>query len=96
MTDNLGNPITQDTVTIKQRLQLPTPSFWKRLGTTCLIIGGVVTAVGVTLASAPLSIPATVTAGLITGGTVFGTIGKVLSSLTVDWNKANESNTPTQ
>lgn len=74
--------VTQDNITLGQRLTAPTPKFFRVLrtiGLTLAVVGGAAVAT-------PVALPATITAiagYLITAGTVAGAV----SSLPVDFNK---------
>lgn len=74
--------ITQDNITLEQRLSAPTPKFWKKFSA---IMGGLVTAATV-IVTAPISVPAIVTtvAGyVIVAG---GALGITAITLPVDFD----------
>lgn len=62
-------------MSIKKRLNSETPSFFKIIGR----VGVALVAIGGALAAAPVTVPAAVTASLITGGT----IAKIVAQLVV-------------
>lgn len=77
--------VTQDNITLGQRLTAPTPKFFKVLRT----VGLTLAAVGGAVVAAPIALPATITAiagYLITAGTVVGAV----SSLPVDFKALNK------
>lgn len=75
--------ITQDNITLGQRLQAPTPKFWKTVGK---VAAGLVTAATIAV-TAPISLPATVItiAGyVIAAGSA---VGITAITLPVDFDK---------
>jgi hypothetical protein len=75
--------ITQENITLAQRLTAPTPKFFRTLRTISLVAA----AVGGALLAAPvLPVLATIGGVLTTAGTVAGAI----ASLPVDFNKLNQ------
>ncbi|MBN8823875.1 MULTISPECIES: hypothetical protein [unclassified Spirosoma] len=75
--------ISQDNITLSQRLTAPTPKFFKTLRT----IGLTLAAVGGAVIAAPVApIIATIGGYLLTAGTV----ASAVSSLPVDYGKLNQ------
>lgn len=65
---------------IKSRLSLPSNAFWKRIGTFSLIIGGIIGIIGTGL----LQFLPTTGAVVIAIGATIASLGKFLSSLTIE------------
>jgi hypothetical protein len=78
--------LNENDVTIKQRLALPTPAKLSNLGNLLFVLGGAIASI----AALPM-IPANIAAVLITGGSIFGILSKVLLSTHVDWNQVDLS-----
>lgn len=78
--------ITQDNITVGERLTAPTPKFWKKFATVFGVVAGVAGAV----VAFPLSLPATVVtvAGYVLASA--SAIGITAVSLPVDFDKLNE------
>lgn len=74
--------VTQNSITLAERLTAPTPKFFKTLRTVVLSLAGVATAI----IAAPVALPAIVTtvAGYVIAA---GTVAGAVSSLPVDFDK---------
>lgn len=75
--------ITQDNITLAQRLTAPTPKFFRILRTISLVAA---TIGGILVAAPVVPIVATIGGIITTAGTVAGAI----ASLPVDFNKLNQ------
>jgi hypothetical protein len=75
-------------LTIKQRLNLPTPIFWTNLGNTFATVSGVIIGIAGILKAYP-AIPPVITTDIMLAAAVAGSIAKFLSLLAVDFTKVN-------